>query len=230
MTERSRLLLIAFCLLALSGSPFAQLTPAKDDRIIFGHLHLHPTSLDAHKKFWNETLGGQGITFGGNIQAMKFPLDWTPTKGLGPTINLTSSQYTTPPTGGTKGTTVNHVGFGVPDLAATVARAKAAGYVIEKDSTLSPEHNAKVALLVGPDDIAVELVEVRTQKTPIAMHHIHFASSNAKEMAAWYEKVFSAKASGSKDAAVYLSTLTFETTSAPLMGTKGTSLDHIGFE
>jgi hypothetical protein len=106
---------------------------------------------------------------------MKFPLDWTPTKGLGPTINLTSSQYTTPPTRGTKGTTVNHVGFGVPDLGAAVARAKAAGYSIEKDPAFNAEHNARVALIMGPDDIAVELVEVRSQRTPIAMHHIHFA-------------------------------------------------------
>jgi hypothetical protein len=148
MVQRCRFLLVPLCLLALAGKPSGQATPAKDDRIIFGHLHLHPSNLDIHKKFWNETLGGQGITFGGNIQAMKFPLDWTPTKGLGLIINLTSSQYTTPPTGGTKATTVNHVGLGVPDLGAALARVKAAGYRIEKDSAFSAERNAKVALSI----------------------------------------------------------------------------------
>src|SRR4051812_40156754 len=125
------LLAFSLSLLASSGNTSAQGTPAKDDRIIFGHLHLHPSNLDAHKKFWNETLGGLPITFGTNIQAMKFPLDWTPAKGLGLTINLTSSSYgTTLPTGGTKGTTVHHVGVGVPDLRTVVTRVRAAGYPI----------------------------------------------------------------------------------------------------
>ena len=77
------------------------------------------------------------------------------------------------PTGGTKTTTVNHVGFGVPDLRAVVARVRAAGYPIVTRAELPPEfakgekdgiafradHNARVALVMGPDDVLVELVE-----------------------------------------------------------------------
>ena len=248
MIQRCRFLLIPVCLLAFSGSAAAQLTQAKDDRIIFGHLHMHPSDLDAHKQFWIETLGGLAITFGGSIEAVKFPVELAnrPTTGLGHTINLTSSTYTTMPTGGTKTTTVNHVGFGVPDLSAVVARVRAAGYPIVTRAELQPEfakdekdgiafradHNARVALVMGPDDVLVELVEVPSQTVPFAMHHIHFASPNAAEMAAWYEKVFGAKrgATGSSEAVLPLATLTFEATTAPVVGTKGRSLDHIGFE
>ena len=87
-------------------------------------------------------------------------------------------------------------------------------------------------MVMGPDEILVELVEVPSQKTPFAMHHIHFAGPDAAEMAAWYEKVFGAKraTAGSSDAALYLSQLTFETAATPVVGTKGRALDHIGFE
>ena len=249
MIHLCRFLLIPVYLLAFSGSASAQLTQAKDDRIIFGHLHLHPSDLDAHKKFWTETLGGLSITFGGSIEAVKFPVEANrPSRqGLGHTINLTSRSFgTTMPTGGTKTTTVNHVGFGVPDLRAVVARVRAAGYPIVTRAELPPEfakgekdgiafradHNARVALVMGPDDVLVELVEVPSQKTPFAMHHIHFASPNAPEMAAWYEKIFGAKRgpTGSSDAVLPLATLTFEAASAPVVGTKGRVLDHIGFE
>src|SRR5262249_41444985 len=102
----------------------------------------------------------------------------------------------------------------------------------ERDGiAFSVEHNARVAMVVGPDDILVELVEMPSQKTPVAMHHIHFASPNVPEMRAWYEKVFGAKraARGSGDA-VHLSELIFEAAATPVVGTKGRSLDHIGFE
>ena len=247
MIRICRFLLVAVCLLAFSGSASAQLT--QDDRILFGHLHLHPSDLDVHKKFWTETLGGVPTTFGGSIEAVKFPVESAnrPSRGLGHTLNLTSSSYgTSLPTGGTKTTTVNHVGFAVPDLRAVVDRVKAAGYPIVTRTELPPEfatgekdgiafrsdHNAMVALVMGPDDVLVELVEVPSQKTPFAMHHIHFASPNAPEMAAWYEKVFGARreATGSTEAVLPLAALSFEAASAPVVGTKGRSLDHIGFE
>jgi catechol 2,3-dioxygenase-like lactoylglutathione lyase family enzyme len=224
MTHGIRFLLVPLCALAFAGSALAQ---AKDDRIIFGHIHLHPTDLAAHKKFWNETLGGIPLVFGNNIEAVR--LDPGPhTKGLGHTINLTSASYKTPPTGGTKGTTVPHVGFSVPNLNAVLARARANGYQILTS-------DAKTAMVVGPDDIQVELVEIPSQKVGLDFHHIHFAGPNAAEMAAWYEKVFGVHLRGGsggpgREGAVYLSGLTFEHSSVPVAGTQGTSLDHIGFE
>jgi hypothetical protein len=48
--------------LALSVIPAsAQLLAAKDGPVVYGHHHLNVTSIDAHKKFWVETLGGKSV-------------------------------------------------------------------------------------------------------------------------------------------------------------------------
>ncbi len=76
------------------------------------------------------------------------------------------------PTGGSIGTTVNHIGFSVPDLRPLVAKIKANGFkMITTDSVAatvkvtddiaaaSPTTN--IAFALGPDDMKVEFVEVK---------------------------------------------------------------------
>ena len=43
----------------------AQLTVAKDHAVVFGHIHLQPTSHAEHTKFWIQTLGGAHFDEGG---------------------------------------------------------------------------------------------------------------------------------------------------------------------
>lgn len=237
MSHLRSYLLIPVCLLAFSGSALAQLTQAKDNRIVFGHLHLHPTDIGAHKKFWIETLGGKPATIG-PIEAATFPEV---------IVELGSPSFgTTKPAGGTKSTTVPHIGFSVADLRGMVAKVKAAGYPIvtreeipedyadgERDGiALRGDHNARVAIVKGPDDIFVELVEGRTQTTPIVMHHIQFDVPNSGELTGWYSKLFGAQrgATGSSDAIMPGAVLSFSEAKGPIVGTKGRALDHIGFE
>ena len=48
----ARIPAVAVCgFLALSGIASAQPKQARVDRIVFGHLHVHPTSVDEHRKF-----------------------------------------------------------------------------------------------------------------------------------------------------------------------------------
>ncbi len=82
--------------LTLTNVLFAQLTVSKGAPIVYGHHHLNVTSVDEHKKFWIDTLGG------------------------------------------TKGTTVNHVGFWVPNVRAMVDKTKAAGYLIITRAEVPP--------------------------------------------------------------------------------------------
>ena len=224
--------------LVFSGSASAQLTKAKDHRIVFGHLHVHPTSPEVHKKFWVETLGGT-LTKVGTMDAALY-LD-----GL---IEWISGSFTTArPAGGTKTTTVDHVAFTVRDLRAVLARVTAAGYPIVTRAELPPTSAAKekdgvafladekrsVAFVMGPDDFLVELVEAKDQKAPIAMHHIHFATPQVADMEAWYVKLLDAKRGrrGSVvESTIPGSHLTFSPVPAPVVGTKGRVLDHIGFE
>ena len=83
------------------------------------------------------------------------------------------------PTGGTRGTTVNHIGFSVPNLRQAVDKIKANGFQMitateaavgreVKDDIAGPLQpgGASIAFALGPDDLKVELVEVKAQTIP----------------------------------------------------------------
>ena len=66
----TRLLLAA--LLISSTSLSAQLVSHAGAPARIGHYHLNVTSLDAHKAFWVDTLGGVPMKFG-TLDVVKFP-------------------------------------------------------------------------------------------------------------------------------------------------------------
>jgi catechol 2,3-dioxygenase-like lactoylglutathione lyase family enzyme len=210
----------------------AQLLAAKDGPIVYGHHHLNVTSIDAHKKFWIDTLGGKAVKIGTSPnEVVMFP-------------NVLIFLRQQAPTGGTKGTTVNHIAFAVKDVRAMKDKARAAGYpivtrqeagagdIVTDDISFNKEQGSYSAFVMGPDDIKVQLFEVKSQNVPIALHHIHFAGP-ATEMRDWYVKVFGAKA-GTRG--VYATAdlpgvdLSFSPAPVPVVPTKGHVLDHIGFE
>src|SRR5262249_22835613 len=151
------------------------LTAAKDGPVVYGHHHLTASNLDAQKKFYVDTLGGTAIKIGtNNTEIIRFP-------------NVLIFFRQAAPTGGTKGSTVNHIGFSVPNLRATINKVKANGFRMitgeevaagreVKDDIAAPAApgGSSIAFVMGPEDTKVELVEVKTQTTPIALHHVHF--------------------------------------------------------
>src|SRR5262245_54898260 len=144
----------------------AQLLVATDGPVVYGHHHLNVTSIDAHKKFFVETLGGTLIKVGANnTEIVKFP-------------NVLVFFRQQAPTGGTKGSTANHIGFSVPNLRQSVDKLKANGYRMVTKEEATPDREVKddiagpaapggasIAFIIGPDDPKVELVEVKTQTT-----------------------------------------------------------------
>jgi catechol 2,3-dioxygenase-like lactoylglutathione lyase family enzyme len=151
------------------------------------------------------------------------------------------------PTGGTIGSTVNHIGFSVPDLKPVVARIKASGFrmitsesvaatvkVTDDIAAASPTTN--IAFALAPEDVKVELVEVKAQAAPIQLHHVHFFGENHAEMQAWYAKTFGAEQRPQAPGQAFLTdvlpgvTLSFSPSPTPTVGTQGRALDHIGFE
>ena len=219
--------------LVLTGAAVvsAQLTEAATNPIVYGHYHLNVTSAAEHKKFWAGTLGGTPTPFA-NSELFKFP-------------NVLVLMAERMPTGGTKGTTVNHIGFGVPSVRAMLETVRAAGYPIVTREELPPavevvddmayiaDQDTYVAFVMGPDDVKVELVQNRSQTIPITFHHVHFLTPQVDESKAWYVKTFNAvpRMRGSFQAAdVPGANLTFSSSNTPLEGTRGRSLDHIGFE
>jgi catechol 2,3-dioxygenase-like lactoylglutathione lyase family enzyme len=217
----------------MAASPArGQLLAAKDGPIVYGHHHLAVSNVDAHRKFWIDTLGGTPVKMSPTTDAVRFP-------------NVFLLMRAQAPSGGSKGTTVNHIGFSVPNLRQMVDRVKANGFRMVtreevaatqevKDDITVTSTGTTIAFVMAPDDVKVELVEARTQTLPIALHHVHFFGVQNAEMQAWYAKVFGAKPRAGGGAFVSADlpgvALNFTPTSDPVAGTKGRAIDHIGFE
>jgi catechol 2,3-dioxygenase-like lactoylglutathione lyase family enzyme len=225
----------AICLLIGSSTASAQLLAAKDGPIVYGHHHLNVTNIDAQKKFFADVLGGTAMKVGtNNIEIVRFP-------------NVLVFFTPKAPTGGTKGTTVNHIGFSVPNLAQTIVKMKANGYrMITREEVVAGREvkndiaaptapgGSSIAFVMGPDDTKVELVEIKTQTMPVMLHHVHFFNPQNADVQAWYVKVFGAKP-GTGGGAFPTATLpgvalNFSPSAEPVVGTQGRALDHIGFE
>ena len=223
--------LSALFVFAVAAAAFAQLTASSEAPIVYGHHHLNVTSVEEHRKFWVDTLGGTPTPWG-DSEIFKFP-------------NVLVFARARAPAGGTKGTTVNHIGFWVPSVRAMLENVRAAGFPIVTKAELPPslevEHDMAyianqdtyIAYVMAPDGVKVELVENRTQTLPIALHHIHFATQDVGAMKAWYVDTFNATPGmrGSFQAADLPGVnLTYSPSNEPLEGTRGRVLDHIGFE
>jgi catechol 2,3-dioxygenase-like lactoylglutathione lyase family enzyme len=232
---RSALALTCLCVLFLPVDPAsAQLTAAKDGPVVYGHHHVNATSAAAHTRFFVDALGGVPVTIGGR-QIVTFP-----------NVLVFLREHT--PTGGSIGTTADHLGLAVPDLRPVIAKLKAGGYrMITRDSvpadwpvtddiTGNPAGGRPIAFVLGPDDLKVELVQIADQKAPAALQHVHFFGPSRDEMQAWYVKVFGARAGAPTPGARFLTatlpgvSLNFTASPTPVVGTKGRVVDHVGFE
>jgi catechol 2,3-dioxygenase-like lactoylglutathione lyase family enzyme len=204
--------------------------------VVYGHHHFNTTDMAAQKAFYVETLGGTAAKIGTNgIEVIQFPnvfLFFRPMQA---------------PTGGTIGSTVNHVGFSVPDLKSVVAKLKARGYEMVTSDSVAPtvkitddiaaaSPTTNIAFVLGPENVKVELVEVKAQSLPIQLHHVHFFGERHTEMQAWYARIFGAAAQPAVPGQVFVTnqlpgvTLSFSPSQTATVGTEGRALDHIGFE
>jgi catechol 2,3-dioxygenase-like lactoylglutathione lyase family enzyme len=186
-----RTTLLAFAvLLCLVQPASAQLVSHADARIRIGHYHLNVTSIEAHKKFWVDTLGGRATKFGG-IDVVEFP-------------DAFIFLHVQKPIGPARGTAFDHIGFAVPDVPAMAMKLAAAGYKETTgrepkpgDPPLAASATSAVygrfAYFLGPDGVKIELVTSDQKNAPpIVAHHIHFINKQYVEMQQWYMKAFDA--------------------------------------
>ena len=95
----------------------AQLRPVKAGAIVYGHHHVNTTNMDAQRKFWVDTLGGTVVKIGtDNLEIVRF---------AGALMVFRPMQA---PTGGSKGTTVDHLGMSVPNLRRVMDKVRTGGY------------------------------------------------------------------------------------------------------
>jgi catechol 2,3-dioxygenase-like lactoylglutathione lyase family enzyme len=224
----------AAAIAALSGTAAAELTN-RAAPVVVGHYHLNVTSVAEHRRFWVDTLGGKAIKVG-SVDAIEFP-------------DVYLLLHESAPTGPTRGTTFDHIGFAVPDVPALTTQVVAAGYALTVGREPAPGETAspptagnygRFSYLVGPDGVKVELVtNAAADAPPIVHHHVHFVNRQFVEMQQWYTKAFNATLrEGQTDFFIgadlpgvgymlnFFSWLPNET----LRGTEGRAVDHVGFE
>jgi catechol 2,3-dioxygenase-like lactoylglutathione lyase family enzyme len=221
-------------LAALSSTAAAELTNSAAP-VIVGHYHLNVTSVAEHKRFWVDTLGGKAVKIG-NVDAIEFP-------------DVYLLLHEGKPTGPTRGTTFDHIGFAVLDVPAMTTKVVANGYGLTVGREPAPGETAspptagnygRFSYLVGPDGVKVELVtNMAADAPPIVHHHVHFVNKQFVEMGQWYMKTFNAtQRDGQTDfffgadlpGVGYMLNFFSWLPNENLVGTKGRAVDHVGFE
>ena len=200
-----------------------------------GHYHLNVTSIDEHKKFWVDTLGGTAVKIG-STEAVRF----------GDVFLLLRQQK---PTGPTRGTTFDHIGLAVPNVPEFAKMIVSRGYgrTVGRETAAGPAANAGPSpvygafeYLVGPDGVKIELVTNKEPNAPpIVHHHVHFINTQFVEMGRWYMKALNAtERPGATNfffgadlpgIGYMLNFFNWEPKET-LVGTRGRAVDHVGFE
>jgi catechol 2,3-dioxygenase-like lactoylglutathione lyase family enzyme len=205
-----------FLFVTLACALLAQLPAPNKTGISMGHIHLMVADPEAQKKIWVEALDAE-VTHTGTLELLRIP-----------GIYIIVGKARTPPTEGSEGSTVHHLGFAVKDLAAVKAKLD----VLHVESA-PVNGDAKQIMAKFPEKVTVELTEDPALATPVAMHHIHLATPDPGRQRAWYVKTFGGS-SGTRGnfLAAFIPGGEVDTrkTNTPQAPTKGRSLDHIGFE
>jgi catechol 2,3-dioxygenase-like lactoylglutathione lyase family enzyme len=198
----------------MTACGLAQTAAPSPQGISMGHLHLLVRDIDAQKKFWVDTLGGQ-IVKAGPLELIKFP---------GVFVGLRKGE----PTGGTDDSSVNHLGFKVKDLPGTKAKLTAAGGQVVREMP-----DTRQMFVMFPDGVKVEFTEDTSTTRPIEHHHVHFFTQNIEDTRAFYVKWFNAipgKRGRFEAADLPGVNLTFSASETKTVGTRTRGVDHIGFE
>src|SRR3979490_1147007 len=137
-----------------------------------GHWDLNSADVEANKKIFIG-MGGTHIK-AGVFDIVRFP---------GGVVMLHLADAKSPPSAGTDGSVVNHVGFIVQNVQDSVAKWKAAGVPVQ------PGNNNRTdqAYVTTPDGLKVEILEDKKQNVPIRHEHVHFflPESAMAESQAW---------------------------------------------
>jgi catechol 2,3-dioxygenase-like lactoylglutathione lyase family enzyme len=207
--------------LALVAPAHAQLAPLNDAGMTFGHIHLNVSDVERHKAFWVEHFGGE-VVQRGSLTAIKWP---------SMLVLLTNRA----PTGGSQGTVMDHLGFKVRDVAAVLAKWRAAGYEVQQEFTGA--EGFPNAYLMGPDSVRIELQEDKTMTEDVVGYHVHWFTPEYRETLDWYVNMFGQfglerfqRGSIATTANTPGMNLSFGTANGPREPSRGRSIDHIGFE
>jgi catechol 2,3-dioxygenase-like lactoylglutathione lyase family enzyme len=205
MSTRFLLALAAF---VAAPASWAQLAAPNYAGARLGHIHLAVQDVDAHKHFWIDMMGGKLVK--------KEPLELIQFPGV-----YIMLRKATEPTQPPEGSVVNHFGFVFADLPAMLALWKANGVKVEQSG------NPNQGYVNAPDGIRVEFFGDPSLAVPVKMDHIHDQVADIPAIQAWYAKAFGGIPGTNLS---FAETFPGAKAGVKPAGTKGRSLDHIGFD
>jgi catechol 2,3-dioxygenase-like lactoylglutathione lyase family enzyme len=215
-----KLLFASALALTLLSNVNAQLLPADATGIRMGHVHLNVTDVDAQKKFWTEQFGATPL----HNEKAQLPGVRVP--------GMLILFYKKDPTHPTEGTVLDHFGFKVRSLPEMLKSLRAGGFVVQ--SEFKGNEGFPNAYVVGPDKVRIELQEDTSLPVRAASHHLHYMLADPTPLRTWYvEKMGlpATKRGTFETANAGGENLTFSKANNPAnIGSKGGTLDHIGFE
>jgi creatinine amidohydrolase len=187
--------------------------------VSWGHIHLNVSDIEQHTQIWTEHFGGHVVDFD-LVHTISLP-------------NTTIMLNERPPTGGTQGSSVDHFGFSVPDVAAFLERWRADG--LEVAGEFDGFDGRPQAYVMFPDGIRVELEEVPSLEVPAVPYHVHlYTDDDPEALRDWFVESFSLaprpRGNNPFTADAPGMNVSFSPSDDAREPSQGRGVDHVGFE
>ena len=191
----------------------------------FDHVHLTaPDMLEAAT--WYQELFGGRLGKSGPFDAVYYGND---------ILKVREGE----PTSGSGATSLDHIGFSVPDVAATLEQCEAAGGKVVGAARHVEAAGFTFGFCEDPWGTRIEVIDDMDHGGAPGLHHVHVFSDDAVATAAWYAKQFGGEVVPFKGLAPLHSVLydnrgdetwlIVNQVPGDRTGTDGTVVDHIGW-
>lgn len=206
-------------LLTLLSTPaLGQLATPNENGLTYGHVHLNVTDMEEHKRIWVEHFNAT-IVERGPLTVAKMP-------------NMLVALTQQEPTMGMRETRMDHFGFKVRHMDKFLDKWRADG--LEVGRIFPGAEGQTNAYVMLPDGVYVEMQEDQGLQAEITGYHVHFFTENHAELLAWYTEMFDleVRPRGSIPTSTNVPgmNLSFAGANGSRKPTRGSAIDHIGFE
>jgi len=204
-----RVVLAAAAVLLLSGEPAS----AQTETLLYDHVHMAVPDPQAAALWYHDLLGGERV-------------DGQPDRiFMGTTqIVFLSAQDRAPSAGGG----IDHLGFSVPDLEATLAAMVAAGATVTGEIRDVPGL-FRFAFVDDPWGVRLEILE---DLQHLGFHHLHLRSPDPQATLAWYHERFGGvrmALRGRLDGLLYPGNVWLLVQQGDAIPSQETVIDHLGW-
>ncbi len=207
LSSGHKMLLVMTCMAALGPAVFAQTY-----RPIVDHVHLAAPDPTAAVAWYQKYFGGKTMT-----EAADRLL-------IGDVRVIFSKREKTLPS---QGSAIDHIGFSVADLDATMKALESAGVKI----TTPPRDVPGLFPLAFIEDPWGTRIEVVQDSAGIGVHHVHLRGTDPAAMLAWYSAQFGGRVEKLKGRidGINMSGVWILAQAGAADPSQGHSIDHIGF-